>query len=104
MAYSLLQYDVASLKLYYGSNANVGADGQVQAAQSGPSATENGLFLVIRNGQKAQARYVPRVSTIAADGENFDTSKLAELPVQSSFLSSATQSFSQANSLVGAAA
>jgi hypothetical protein len=103
MAYSLLQYDAFSLKLYHGSNSNVAADGMVQVSQA-PTATENALFLIIKNGNKAQVRHVPRVSTIAADGENFDTSKLAELPVQSSFLASSTLSYGQALSFTGAAA
>jgi hypothetical protein len=104
MAYSGLQYDVPTLKLYHGSNANVSADGMVQTNPSGPTATENAMFLAIRNGSKAQIRHVPRVSTIAADGENFDTSKLAELPLQSSFLTSNNTSYGQALSVVGAAA
>lgn len=104
MAYSLLQYDTNSLKLYHGSNANVSSDGMVQTSLAGPAPTENAMFLTIKNGQKAQYRHIPRVSTIAADGENFDTSKLAAMPVQSSFLSSNTLAYGQGISITGAAA
>jgi hypothetical protein len=104
MAYSLLQYDTVSMKLYHGSNAVVGADGSVQTNPSGPTATENSLFLIIKNGAKAQVRHYPRVSTIAADGENFDVSKLAEMPVQSSLLSSNTLTYGQSISQTGVAA
>lgn len=104
LAYTLLQYDVASMKLYYGSNATFGANGMVQTSKQNPAATEHALLLQILNGNKAEWRHYPRVSTIAADGENFDTTKLAGMPIKSTLLSSPTYAFGQQLSQVGAAA
>jgi hypothetical protein len=104
MAFSLLQYDITSMKLYHGSNAIVGADGSVQSNLAGPSPTEAAEFLIVKNGAKAQARHYPRVSIIAADGESFDTSKLAEMPVQASILSSNTLTYGFSVSQTGVAA
>jgi hypothetical protein len=104
LAFSLLQYDLQSMKLYYGSNALLAADGSLYTNPSGAAATETALFLIIKNGAKAQARHWPRVSISAADGENFDISKLSEMPIQASVLSSNTLTFGKAISPVGVAA
>lgn len=103
MAYGLLQHDVENLKLYHGANAIVLANGFVGAAKS-PQATEHALFLWVINNGKALVRHYPRVSTISADGENWDTTKLADMPVQSSVLSSNTFDYGFAVSTVGVAA
>jgi len=104
LAYTLLQYDVDSMKLYYGSNATFAENGMLQTAAANPAATEHALLLQILNGNKAEWRHYPRVSTIAADGENFDTTKLAGMPIKSTILSSATFAFGQQLSQVGVAA
>ena len=104
LAFTLLQYDVPSLKLYYGSNANVAANGMVQTAQANPAATELAMVLQILNGSKAEWRHYPRVSIIAADGENFDTTKFAGMPVQAGILASSTYAFGQQLTQTGAAA
>ncbi|MEO7260255.1 MAG: hypothetical protein ABI047_03195 [Jatrophihabitantaceae bacterium] len=104
LAYALLQQDLASLKLYHGSNAVQAADGTLQASKSGPSPTENSLFLLIQNGGKAICRDYPRVSTLAADGESFDVAKLAGMPVASTVLSSSTASYGYSVSQAGVAA
>lgn len=104
LAFSLLQYDIASMKLYYGSNANFAVNGMLQTAQANPAATEQALVLQVLNGSKAQWRHYPRVSIIAADGENFDTTKIAGMPVQAGILASSTYAFGQQLSQVGAAA
>lgn len=104
LAFSLLQYDYVNERLYYGSNAAIGANGMLQTAQANPAATECALLLQILNGSKVQWRHYPRVSIIAADGENFDTTKLGAMPVQAGILSSSTFAFGQQLSQVGAAA
>ncbi len=104
IAYSLLQYDVDSLKLYHGANSVVSAtDGSVQAPAK-PQGTEHALFLSIQNGSKYQPRYYPRGSTLAADGENFDTSKLASMPVATQVLQSSTLAFPYSVAPTGVAA
>ncbi len=104
LAFSLMQYDYDSMKLYYGANANVGANGMLQTAPANPAPTEKALLLQILNGSKAEWRHYPRVSIIGADGENFDRTKLAGMPVQASILSSSTFAFGQQLTQVGAAA
>jgi hypothetical protein len=104
LAYSLLQYDYTAMRFYHGSNAVTGANGMLQPSQSTPTATEHALFLWIRNGSKAEVRGWPRVSTLAADAEAFDTAKLAGMPIASTVLSSSVFSFGTQLSQVGAAA
>lgn len=103
LAFSLLQHDLTNYKLYYGSGVSLqSSDGQLLIPQTSGTATEQALFLYILNGSKYQPRFYPRVSIIGADGENFDTSKLDELPTQATILSSNTLTYQAGMSPVGA--
>lgn len=104
MAFNALQYDYDTMKLYHGSNAVEGTNGLLQTSKDGPTATEKALFMLLRNGNKAQVRHWARTSIIGADGESFDTTKLANMPLQAAVLSSTTYAFGQQLSQIGAAA
>lgn len=103
VAFSLHQYDVANMKLYYGANSAVDAtDGSILEPQGSASATQAALFLLVFNGSKAMTRWFPRTSIIAADAESFDTTKLAEMPVAATILASSTLAYSAKRGVVGA--
>ncbi|MGZ3140800.1 phage tail tube protein [Lentzea chajnantorensis] len=84
VAFSLLQYDIASMKLYHGSNAAV-ASGRLKPPKK-PVPTEAVLFIRIVDGPRAQYRYYDRVSIIGADSEEFDVAQLASMPVAATIL------------------
>lgn len=85
LAFGLLQYDAQNLPLYYGSNAEVDADGWVQVPKV-PVATESALFVRVVDGNREHYRHYPRVSILAADSEEFDVEALASMPVAATIL------------------
>ncbi|MCK2237708.1 MULTISPECIES: hypothetical protein [unclassified Crossiella] len=85
VAFSLLQYDPPSLKLYYGSNSAVTAEGRVRPPKT-PVPTSAALFVRIVDGRREHYRHYDRTEIIAADAEEFDVEKLAALPVSATIL------------------
>jgi hypothetical protein len=79
---NLLQFDSASLKLYYGSNASVDGAGHV-AVPSNPVATEVAWLVVFYDGQTTAGVYAPKVSILRSDDLGIsDTENLVQLPVK----------------------
>jgi hypothetical protein len=79
---NLLQFDDASLKLYYGSNAVVDIDGNVEIPQS-PVASELAWLFVFRDGERVGGLYAPRVSILRADDFAItDTESLSRLSLR----------------------
>ncbi len=79
---NLLQFDSASLKLYYGSNATVDGSGHV-AVPSNPVATEVAWLVVFYDGQTTAGVYAPKVSILRSDDLGIsDTENLVQLPVK----------------------
>lgn len=78
---NLLQFDVESLKLYYGSNAVVTADGHVQVP-SEPVPTEKAWLVVFYDGTATAGVYAEKSSIFRnSDISISDTENLAQLPL-----------------------
>lgn len=84
-AFNLLQYDAASLKLYYGSNATTDTNGNIVEAAT-PAGTDAAIFVRIVDGANEQYRYCSSVNIYAADAESFDVSALLSMPVAATLL------------------
>jgi hypothetical protein len=78
----LLQFDVAGLKLYYGSNATVDSDGDV-AVPASPVPTQVAWLVVFYDGQTTAGMYAPKASIIRSDDFSVsDTENLVQLSVK----------------------
>lgn len=85
----LLQWDVESLKLYYGSNAVVTTDGAVEIP-SEPVATEAAFMVVLHDGTSVGGFYAAKASIFRdADIAIADTNTLAELGIKATALNNA---------------
>jgi len=79
---NLLQFDSAGLKLYYGSNAVVDGDGNVQVP-SNPVPTEVAWLVVFYDGNTTAGVYAPKASIIRNDDLSIsDTENLAQLSLK----------------------
>lgn len=77
----LLQFDAASLKLYYGGNAVVTASGAVQVPEN-PVPTEVAWLFVFEDGDAVGAVYAERASIFRSDDVAIaDTESLNSLPL-----------------------
>lgn len=81
MAFTLQQFDVEGLKLYYGSNAPVLPDGSV-GVPSDPTPTTCAFLAVFVDGENYFAFYAPKAEIYRAEDLSFgDTESLAGLPL-----------------------
>ncbi|AWN07233.1 hypothetical protein SEA_RANA_15 [Streptomyces phage Rana] len=81
MAFTLQQFDVDGLKLYYGSNAPVLADGTV-GVPSDPQPTVCAFLAIFVDGDNHFAFYAPKAEIYRADDLALsDTESLAGLPL-----------------------
>ncbi|UFD97953.1 major tail protein [Streptomyces phage Pablito] len=81
MTFTLQQFDVAALKLYYGSNAPILPDGSV-GVPADPIPTTCGFLAVFVDGENHFAFYAPKAEIYRADDVSFgDTESLAGLPL-----------------------
>lgn len=79
---NLLQWDVASLKLYFGKNASVTPEGNVQAPQN-PQPTEAAWLVVFYDGHTNAGVYAERASIFRGDDVAIsDTENLAQLSLR----------------------
>lgn len=79
--FTLQQFDVDSLKLYYGANATVGAGGEVQVPVN-PTPTVSAFLAVFVDGENVFAFYAPKAEIFRADDLALsDTESLAGLPL-----------------------
>jgi hypothetical protein len=80
MALTLQQFDVAGLKLYYGSNAPILPDGSV-GVPADPTPTVAAFLAVFVDGENHFAFYAPKAEIYRADDVSFgDTESLAGQP------------------------
>lgn len=80
-AFTLQQFDTAGLKLYYGSNATVGASGEVQVPNN-PTPTVATFLVVFQDGANEFAFYVPKAEIFRNDDLSIaDTESIAGLPL-----------------------
>ena len=81
LAFTLQQFDVASLKLYYGSNATIAAGGDVEVPTD-PIPTTASFLAVFVDGLNVFAFYAPKAEIFRADDLALsDTESLAGLPL-----------------------
>ncbi|QJD50662.1 major tail protein [Streptomyces phage Issmi] len=81
MTFTLQQFDVAGLKLYYGSNAPILPDGSV-GVPTDPTPTVGSFLVVFVDGENHFAFYAPKAEIYRADDVSFgDTESLAGLPI-----------------------
>lgn len=80
-AFTLQQFDAAGLKLYYGSNATVGANGEIRVPAT-PVPTTKAFLAVFVDGSNKFAFYAPKAEILRADDLSIsDTESLAGLPI-----------------------
>jgi hypothetical protein len=78
---TLQQFDEASLKRYFGSNAAVGAGGELQVPLT-PQATVESFLAVFFDGSNAFAFYAPKAEILRGDDLAIaDSESLAGLPL-----------------------
>ncbi|MGW7434722.1 phage tail tube protein [Streptomyces sp. NPDC054849] len=81
MSFTLQQFDVDGLKLYYGSNAQVLPDGTVGVPVD-PTPTTCAFLAVFVDGESHFAFYAPKAEIYRSDDLSFgDTESLAGLPL-----------------------
>ncbi|MEU9126582.1 hypothetical protein AB0D08_00440 [Kitasatospora sp. NPDC048540] len=81
MAVTLQQFDVAGLKLFYGSNAPILPDGSV-GVPTDPTPTVAAFLAVFVDGENEFAFYAPKAEIYRADDLSLsDTESLAGLPI-----------------------
>jgi len=79
---NLLQFDSASLKLYYGSNATVDGNGHLSVPSS-PVPTEVAWLVVFYDGQTTAGVYAPKASIFRNDDLSVsDTENLVQLSLR----------------------
>jgi len=89
---NLLQFDTASLKLYYGANASV-VDGRVQVPEN-PVPTERAWMVVFFDGHTVAGIYAQKASIFRADDFAVtDTENLSQLPVAITPLANGNNTF-----------
>ncbi len=81
MSFTLQQFDLKSLKLYYGSNATVGAGGELRVP-SNPTPTVAAFLVIFADGDNLFAFYAPKAEIYRSDDLSLsDTESLAGLPI-----------------------
>jgi hypothetical protein len=81
MTFTLQQFDIPGLKLYYGSNAPVLPNGTV-GVPTEPTPTSAAFLAVFVDGENHFAFYAPKAEIYRADDVSFgDTESLAGLPI-----------------------
>ncbi|MEU9605458.1 hypothetical protein [Streptomyces sp. NPDC048057] len=81
MSFTLQQFDVKGLKLYYGANAPILADGSV-GVPADPVPTSAAFLAVFLDGENVFGFYAPKAEIYRSDDLSFgDTESLAGLPI-----------------------
>jgi hypothetical protein len=79
---NLLEWTADSLKLYYGANAVVAADGAVEVP-SDPVPTEGAFLVVLQDGDNVAGFYAEKASVFRSDDIAIaDANSLAQLPIK----------------------
>lgn len=99
--FTLQQFDTAGLKLYFGSNATIGSNGEVQVPND-PEPTTCAFLAVYVDGTNHFAIYAPKAEIYRNDDMNAgDTESLAGLPLGVKPLISGTNTWSFAVTPLG---
>lgn len=101
MAFTLQQFDTAGLKLFFGSNAPVLADGSV-GVPANPQPTTCAFLAVFVDGDNTFAFYAPKAEIYRGDDMSMsDTESLAGLPLAVKPLISGANNWSYAVTPIG---
>lgn len=101
MTFTLQQFDEDSLKLYYGSNATLGAGGELQVPAN-PKPTVGAFLVIFVDGDNVFAFYAPKAEIYRADDLSIsDTESLAGLPLGVKPLVSGSNSYTYAVTPLG---
>lgn len=104
MSIVLQQFDEAGLKLYYGSNATVGAGGEIQVPTN-PTPTLTAFLAVFIDGEHVFAFYAPKAEIYRSDDLSLsDTESLAGLPLGVKPMVNGTNTWTYAITPLGAVA
>jgi hypothetical protein len=102
IALTLQQFDIAGLKLYYGSNAPVLANGTL-GVPTDPTPTTAAFLAVFVDGENYFAIYAPKAEIYRADDISFgDTESLAGLPIGVKPMAFGSNTFTYAITPLGA--
>jgi hypothetical protein len=103
MTFTLQQFDADALKLFYGSNAVVNADGSI-GVPTNPTPTVKAFLAVFIDGDNEFAFYAPKAEIYRADDlELSDTESLAGLPLGVKPVVNGTNTWTYAVTPLGAA-
>lgn len=81
MTFTLQQFDEDSLRLYYGANATIGTNGELQVPAN-PKPTVAAFLVIFIDGDNVFAFYAPKAEIYRADDLAIsDTESLAGLPI-----------------------
>jgi len=99
----LQQFDAESLRLYFGSNAEVGAGGELQVPLS-PTPTVSSFLAVFTDGVNKFAFYAPKAEIMRGDDLSIsDSESLAGLPISVKPVASGSNDWAYAVTPLGAA-
>ena len=99
--FTLQQWDTDSLKLYYGSNAEVLANGMV-TNPTNPTPTVCAFLAVYVDGDNTFALYIPKCEILRAEDISFeDTENIAGLPLGVTPLQSGANAYTYAVTPLG---
>jgi hypothetical protein len=102
MTFTLQQFDIPGLKLYYGSNAPVLPNGTV-GVPTEPTPTTSAFLAVFVDGENHFAFYAPKAEIYRADDVSFgDTESLAGLPIGVKPMAFGSNSYTYAITPLGA--
>lgn len=101
IAITLQQFDKASLKLFYGSNAVENADGTIGVPEN-PTPTTKAFLAIFVDGENHFAFYAPKAEIYRADDLSIsDTESLAGLPIGVKPLKNGTNTWTYAVTPLG---
>jgi len=85
VAFVLQQWDLVSMKLYWGSNSGTSSAGALRVPKA-PAETLAAMYMLASDGVDKLPWYWPSVSIFRADDLGFDAEALAGLPVRATIL------------------
>lgn len=101
LTFTLMQWDTASLKLFFGSNATIGSQGEVQVPNE-PLPTTCTFLAIFVDGENYFAIYAPKAEIYRADDVSApDTESLAGLPLKVTFLTHGSNTWNYAITPLG---
>lgn len=92
MSFTIHQFDTEGLKLFYGSNATAGANGEVQVPMN-PVPTTCAFLAIYVDGDNLFAIHAPKAEVYRGDDMTGEVDTLAGLPLNVQFLAHNTNTW-----------